>query len=124
MNEELGPKLKKRLIVAVAMGVLFGLIIMISPWLMCESLIQVAGLLIVLVFLNKKQISAIGILKVFVGVSLVYSITSNYFIWILHPSSEVAKTIDLITFLFFNNSIFLLGVSISLFVFAYKFKTN
>ena len=124
MKEELGPELKKRLIVAVAMGVLFGLVVLLIPGFNYESFIQVAGLLIVLVFSNKKQISAIGILKVFVGVSLVYSITSNYFIWILHPSSGVAETIDLVTFLFFNNSIFILGVSISLFAFVFKFKTN
>ncbi len=124
MKEVLGPELIIRLIVAVAMGILFGLVVLLIPDFINASLIQVIGLIIALVFSNKKQIPAKGILKVFVSVSLVYSILSNCFIWILNPPSEVTESLELITFLFFNNSIFLLGVAISLFVYVFKFRTT
>jgi hypothetical protein len=124
VKEELGPELIKRLIVAVAMAILFGLIIIFSPWVLCESLIQVIGLLVLLGFSINKEISPKGILKLRIGSAFVFSVVSNSVIWVVYPSSKVAELIDLITFLFFNNSIFFLGVSISLLAFAFKFKSN
>ena len=117
---ELVRVLSKKVILSTAMGILFGLVLIFFPSETCESLIQVLGLLFVLVFPIKNQTLAKDVLKVNVSSSLVYSLVSNYFNWVLNPSSDVQETTSIITFLFFNNAIFLLGVSISLLVFVYK----